>query len=86
MKKSTLIISWVFYLLSLIILIVGYALHSSETPSWSLLSLISITLTTPWIICILNAIKNKKSGLWIFGLIFSGMLVIPFYLIKQTRK
>jgi len=40
----------------------------------------SIGLIIPWIICIVNASKNKMGGLWIWFLIFFGGIAIPIYI------
>lgn len=74
MKKNTLIVSWSLYLLSAIILIIELGFRSNETPGFINLSIASLILMIPWIICIVSAIKNKKeNGIWVFGLIFLGL-------------
>ena len=80
-------ISWIFYIIPIVL--VGYEIGFSpnDTTSLTIVSAASLLITIPWVICIINAIKNNKiHSLWVLGLIFSGLLVIPFYLIRQTRE
>jgi len=88
MRKTTQIISWILYCLSLIILLIGLIFRHEHIIVY--LSYTTIILTIPWIICIVNSFKpkNNSNRLCPFFLFFFGLITIPLYLIKiqkQTR-
>jgi hypothetical protein len=85
MKKSTLIISWSLYAIAFGIILFELLNKSGQTPSWSILSIGALLLSVPWLICLIHAIKKNHHPFWIFMLIISGFVAIPFYLIKLTR-
>jgi hypothetical protein len=82
MKKSNVLISWGLYVLSLLLL--AYALFFYVEVRYSYLSFAVLVLTVPWIICLVNAIRNERglSFLWVYLLVFFGLIGIPLYLIK----
>jgi len=84
MSKNKLILNWVLYLLGLIIIIFEFGFSANEVPSYINFSIAVLILTVPWIVCIIDAAKRKDvNGIWVWGLIAQGMIVIPFYLLKQ---
>jgi hypothetical protein len=85
MQKTTQIISWILYFLSLIFLLIGLIFRHEHIIVY--LGYTTFILTIPWIICIVNSFKSKNSsnGLWPFFLFFFGLIAIPLYLIKIQK-
>ena len=82
MKKSFLVISWIFYLLSLAALAYGFITQSSILGG--ILKGV-ILLIVPWLICIIDCVKSdtKSKGLWIYFIISFGLISIPLWLWKR---
>lgn len=86
MKKKNLTISWILYIIGVIILIYELKFGSTEVPSWTIFSFAALAISIPWILCIVDAIKTKNvHALWVWGLILNGIVLIPIYLIKQPK-
>ena len=87
MKRNTLIIAWSTYIFAIILLVLEFIFSTKEVPNWLHFTIAIVFLMIPWFICINNAIRDKQiHKLWIFGLFFSGALVIPLYLIKKSLQ
>ncbi len=89
MKKSTRTISWVIYIIGVLLLLYGAKLNPDFEIKLTWIALSSILLSVPWIICIIHSIKSKdnQNGLWIYFLFFMGVIFIPLYLIRtRTEK
>jgi hypothetical protein len=85
MHKSTKIIAWIFYGISVVIALTGvFVLNHTYTS----ISLASLILLVPWIICIVDSIRSGENtnGLWIFILVFFGFVTIPFWLAMKNNK
>lgn len=85
MRKSTRIIAWTLYGISVLIILLGVILFDYK---YIAISLASLFLTVPWIICIVSSIKSKENanGLWIILIILFGMIAIPIWLVRHGNK
>lgn len=85
MKKSTLTISWIFYVIGVLILLFGVLFSNNK---YLFVSISWILLTVPWLICIIDLIKSKENamGLWILFIIFVSTIAIPIWLARYANK
>jgi hypothetical protein len=86
MNKTTQIISWISYTLSVLLLSLGFIFRSEHLLFY--LSNSCLILMIPWIICIVNSLKpkNHSYGLWPYLLFFFGLVTIPIYLIQIQKN
>ncbi len=84
MKKSTKIVAWTLYCISVLILLIGLISSHSK---YLTISLASILLLAPWIICIVNSAKSKNNGngLWVYVIAFFGLVSIPLWLVFHAN-
>lgn len=74
------------YIIGALILIYEIGFGPNEVPRWTYFSFAALALLVPWFNCLRDSIKKIKThGWWLFGLIAASMVIMPFYLMKQTR-
>jgi hypothetical protein len=84
MKKNAQIIAWVSYLLSVLFLLIAIVLPQKRELFFLIYALIQFV---PWIICIVNSLKQKPLSLiWPIFLFIGGLIAIPIYLIWIQRN
>ena len=84
MKKNIQIIAWVSYSLSLLFLLLAIVFPSKRELLFTIYALIQFV---PWIICIVNSLKQKPiSWIWPIFLFIGGLIAIPIYLILIQKN
>jgi uncharacterized membrane protein HdeD (DUF308 family) len=86
MKKTVLIISWCFYILGVFSLI--FALTNKMEIDLNLTLISGTLIIIPWIICIYSLIKGKAENklLWLYTLLFFGIISTPIYLTRIWQE
>lgn len=84
MGKSTLIVSFGLYALSISMILMGTYVH--DEINYTKIIVGATLMIIPWAICLINAVKTNKSALWISFLAIMGAVAIPFYIRAELKE
>ena len=87
MKRNTINIAWVLYILGMILFAYEISFGPNDTPRWLFMTFAVTLILASQIICIVHTFKTRSVHLiWTFLLLSFGGIAIPIYLLTEAKR